>query len=83
MTFSIAYHAPDGSQLRAEIGAQETLLDAAHLAGVAVDATCGGRGRCRSCRVKILWQQQRPVCSIQWRQQRLLVSRQLRLVCLE
>jgi uncharacterized 2Fe-2S/4Fe-4S cluster protein (DUF4445 family) len=54
MTFSIAYHAPDGSQLRAEIGAQETLLDAAHLAGVAVDATCGGRGRCRSCRVKIL-----------------------------
>jgi len=30
-----------------------TLLDAAHLAGVNMDATCGGRGRCRSCRVKV------------------------------
>ncbi len=30
------------------------LLDAARLAGIAVDATCGGRGRCRSCRVKVI-----------------------------
>ncbi len=30
-----------------------TLLDAAHLAGLNMDATCGGRGRCRSCRVKV------------------------------
>ena len=31
-----------------------TLLDAARAAGVEVIATCGARGRCRSCRVKIL-----------------------------
>jgi len=30
-----------------------TLLEAAHAAGVPVEATCGGRGRCRSCRVQI------------------------------
>jgi uncharacterized 2Fe-2S/4Fe-4S cluster protein (DUF4445 family) len=34
--------------------AEATLLDAARLAGIAVDATCGGRGRCRSCRVKVV-----------------------------
>ena len=31
-----------------------TLLDAARAAGVEIIATCGARGRCRSCRVKIL-----------------------------
>ncbi|MDE0310150.1 MAG: ASKHA domain-containing protein [Acidiferrobacterales bacterium] len=31
-----------------------TILDAARAAGVEIDATCGSRGRCRSCRVKIL-----------------------------
>jgi uncharacterized 2Fe-2S/4Fe-4S cluster protein (DUF4445 family) len=31
-----------------------TLLDAARAAGAGVEATCGERGRCRSCRVKIL-----------------------------
>lgn len=31
-----------------------TLLDAAFQAGVEIDATCGARGRCRSCRVKVL-----------------------------
>ena len=31
-----------------------TLLDAARAAGVEMDATCGARGRCRSCRCKIL-----------------------------
>lgn len=32
----------------------QTILDAAHGAGVEITATCGARGRCRSCRVKIL-----------------------------
>ena len=54
MTFSIAYVGTDGSQRHSHIPADQTLLDAARLAGVEVDATCGGRGRCRSCRVKIL-----------------------------
>lgn len=31
-----------------------TLLDAAHDAGIEITATCGRRGRCRSCRVKVL-----------------------------
>ncbi len=31
-----------------------SLLDAAHTCGVGIEATCGGRGRCRSCRVKLL-----------------------------
>src|SRR4029434_8647611 len=31
-----------------------TILKAAHASGVDVTATCGGRGRCTSCRVKFL-----------------------------
>src|SRR2546430_15041542 len=31
-----------------------TILRAAHAAGLDVTATCGGRGRCTSCRVKFL-----------------------------
>lgn len=34
--------------------ADANLLDCARLAGIEVDATCGGRGRCRSCRVKVI-----------------------------
>ena len=39
---------------RARIRRGASLLDAARAAGVAMDATCGARGRCRSCRCKIL-----------------------------
>ena len=39
---------------RARIRRGATLLDAARAAGVAMDATCGARGRCRSCRCKVL-----------------------------
>src|ERR687887_2503497 len=31
-----------------------TILRAAHAAGIDVTATCGGRGRCTSCRVKFV-----------------------------
>src|SRR2546428_6441744 len=31
-----------------------TILKAAHAGGVDITATCGGRGRCTSCRVKFL-----------------------------
>ena len=34
--------------------ADMSLLDAARAAGVDITATCGERGRCRSCRVKVL-----------------------------
>jgi len=31
-----------------------TILRCAHAAGVDITATCGGRGRCTSCRVKLV-----------------------------
>jgi uncharacterized 2Fe-2S/4Fe-4S cluster protein (DUF4445 family) len=43
---------PDGRTLRVEAGT--TILKAAHSAGVDITATCGGRGRCTSCRVKFV-----------------------------
>ena len=47
---------PDGAKTvrRARIGRGASLLDAARAAGVGMEATCGARGRCRSCRCKIL-----------------------------
>ena len=39
---------------RVRIERGDSLLDAARAAGVDMDATCGARGRCRSCRCKIL-----------------------------
>ena len=52
----VGFVAPDGGRavrrVRIERGA--SLLDAAQAAGVGMDATCGARGRCRSCRCKIL-----------------------------
>ena len=42
----------EGSSVLATSG--QTLLQAAHAAELDIVATCGGRGRCRSCRVKIL-----------------------------
>ena len=41
---------PDARTLEVEPGT--TILHAAHAAGVDITATCGGRGRCTSCRVK-------------------------------
>lgn len=32
----------------------DSMLDLARQAGMEIDATCGGRGRCRSCRIKAL-----------------------------
>ena len=47
---------PENAKLvrRARIRRGASLLDAARAAGVAMDATCGARGRCRSCRCKVL-----------------------------
>jgi uncharacterized 2Fe-2S/4Fe-4S cluster protein (DUF4445 family) len=54
MTSSITFSTAAGLAPAVQVGADATLLDAARLAGVEMDATCGGRGRCRSCRVKVL-----------------------------
>jgi uncharacterized 2Fe-2S/4Fe-4S cluster protein (DUF4445 family) len=43
---------PDNRTLHVEPGA--VILRAAHAAGVDITATCGGRGRCTSCRVKLI-----------------------------
>src|SRR6266498_3555812 len=43
---------PDQRTLHVEPGV--TVLKAAHGAGVDITATCGGRGRCTSCRVKFV-----------------------------
>jgi uncharacterized 2Fe-2S/4Fe-4S cluster protein (DUF4445 family) len=37
-----------------EVLSGTTILKAAHTAGVDITATCGGRGRCTSCRVKFI-----------------------------
>src|SRR5882762_5081820 len=43
---------PDDRTL--EVPSGTTILRAAHDAGVDITATCGGRGRCTSCRVKFV-----------------------------
>ncbi len=37
-----------------DVDFETTILDAAAEAGIDIDATCGRRGKCRSCRVKVL-----------------------------
>ena len=55
-SFSVTFVDPDkeGAERRAKVEDGKTLLDAAHAAGIAMEATCGARGRCRSCGVKIV-----------------------------
>jgi uncharacterized 2Fe-2S/4Fe-4S cluster protein (DUF4445 family) len=53
--YRVTFIDPDTRKTR--IGQVEdgaSILDAAHRAGEEVSATCGSRGRCRSCRVKII-----------------------------
>lgn len=54
MSTSVRFVTPQGETSPVQVGVDATLLDAARTAGVEMDATCGGRGRCRSCRVKVL-----------------------------
>lgn len=44
---------PD-TQKTVQVTRDTTILEAARQAGINIEATCGSRGRCRSCRVKIL-----------------------------
>ena len=43
---------PEGRTV--EILPEQTLLEAAHRVGVNIVATCGGRGRCNSCRIQVI-----------------------------
>ena len=51
---SVRFVTSTGGGLSVTPPADANLLDAARLAGIDMDATCGGRGRCRSCRVKVM-----------------------------
>ena len=55
-TVSITYVDPEGAskERSTTINRGKTLLEAGHMAGVEIQATCGERGRCRTCRVKII-----------------------------
>ena len=44
----------DGRERQTEALRGASVLDAAHAAGVEIVATCGARGRCRSCRIKVV-----------------------------
>ncbi|MDP9329195.1 MAG: ASKHA domain-containing protein [Actinomycetota bacterium] len=48
---AVTYH-PSGKMVHAPEGT--TLFNAAHWAGLPIDSTCGGRGTCGKCGVKIL-----------------------------
>jgi uncharacterized 2Fe-2S/4Fe-4S cluster protein (DUF4445 family) len=43
-----------GSRRELSVAAGTSILKAAHAGGVDITATCGGRGRCTSCRVKFV-----------------------------
>lgn len=53
-TISVKFVTPTGESRTVNAAVDSTILDAVRLAGLDMDATCGARGRCRSCRVKIL-----------------------------
>ncbi|MBI1386366.1 MAG: DUF4445 domain-containing protein [Rhizobiales bacterium] len=54
--FTVTFASGDGKAKPVTTTAEsgETLLKAAWRAGAEIEATCGERGRCRSCRVKVL-----------------------------
>lgn len=51
---SVKVVTPEGGSRTVDAAIDSTILDAVRLAGLDMDATCGARGRCRSCRVKVL-----------------------------
>ncbi|MBI4635392.1 MAG: DUF4445 domain-containing protein [Candidatus Rokubacteria bacterium] len=55
VSVTILHEARDGAVPRVlTVPAGTTILKAAHAAGIDITATCGGRGRCTSCRVKFV-----------------------------
>jgi adenylate cyclase len=49
---SVAVSYPDGRRI--EVGRGATLLEASRMAGVPHASVCGGRGRCSTCRVRVV-----------------------------
>ena len=50
----VTFRHTSGEEIRIEVPAGQTLLEAAKQAGVAIDAPCGGSGTCGKCRVKLI-----------------------------
>jgi len=53
-TVTVSFVGADGNLRSVGAALDASILDAARMAGIEMEATCGARGRCRSCRVKIL-----------------------------
>lgn len=51
---SVKFLTATGESRAAEAAPGASILEVARLAGVEMEAVCGARGRCRSCRVKVL-----------------------------
>ena len=51
---SVKFVTATGETRSADAAPGASILDAARMAGIEVEAVCGARGRCRSCRVKVL-----------------------------
>ncbi len=51
---SVTFVDGDGKQTSRKVGRGSTFIDAAQDLNLDIAATCGGRGRCRSCRIKVL-----------------------------
>jgi uncharacterized 2Fe-2S/4Fe-4S cluster protein (DUF4445 family) len=52
--FQVRFETAAGEARTVRVAAGASILDAARAAHVDMEATCGSRGRCRSCRVKVL-----------------------------
>ncbi len=51
---TVVFKEPGGRDRSVQARIGDTFLDAARQAGIEITATCGERGRCRSCRIKIM-----------------------------
>ncbi|MDR1325763.1 MAG: ASKHA domain-containing protein [Treponema sp.] len=54
MISNVLFRVEGGAETELEISANESLLDAAKKAGIAIDAPCSGNGACGKCRVKVI-----------------------------
>jgi uncharacterized 2Fe-2S/4Fe-4S cluster protein (DUF4445 family) len=50
----VLFKVEGGAETELEVSADESLLDAAKKAGIAIDAPCSGNGTCGKCRVKVI-----------------------------
>ncbi|MDR1400309.1 MAG: ASKHA domain-containing protein [Treponema sp.] len=54
MISKVLFRVEGGAEMNLAVSADESLLDAARKAGLAIDAPCSGNGTCGKCRVKVI-----------------------------